>query len=121
MLTVRIALFSSAGLLCFAAIAPACRGAEGELIVRVAWGRQFHGTIGSGSTAEQLVLRTNSDGITLSRPIRWDVIREAKVDGQEVEAAKLRDMAASRSRESGVGSRESGAGSRESGAGSRES
>jgi hypothetical protein len=91
---VRIALTTLVALACPQFIAAIAHGAELELVVQLASGRQFKGAIDPTSTAEQLVLRTTIDGITLRRPIRWERVARATVDGQPAEVARLRDMAA---------------------------
>ena len=81
-------------LFCSAMAAALAQGAEPELAVRLASGRQFQGAIDPTSTTEQLVLRTVSGGITLRRPIRWESVQQAMVDGNKVEVASLRASAA---------------------------
>lgn len=77
------------------AIAPAVgQQSQSELIVQLASGRQFAGAIDRTSTDQQLVLRTTSGGITLWRPIRWERITQATVEGKRVDTGALREMAA---------------------------
>jgi hypothetical protein len=108
---------ASLALLIFSAAAIAlAQGKEAELVVQLASGRQFKGVIDSASTAQQLVLRSNSGGITLRRPIRWDRVQQATIDGKRVEVATLQGAAAKNaSRPSEVMARESGAGGQNSG------
>jgi len=77
--------------------------ADPAIVVALQSGRRFAGEIDPASSAEQLVLKTATGDITVRRPIRWESIVEATVDGKSVEVAKLRQ---------GIGGRESGAGSR---------
>ena len=64
MLAVRNILTPLPILVCSALLAAVAHGAEPELVIRVASGREFRGTIDATSTAEQLVLRATNDGIT---------------------------------------------------------
>src|SRR5581483_5174319 len=64
--------------------------AEPQVVVHVASGRQFEGVIDGTSGNEQLVLRMEHTGITIRRPIRWERVTGASVDGQPVEVATLR-------------------------------
>jgi hypothetical protein len=77
-------------------------GAEAVVAVQLASGRQFQGEIDVSSTGQALVLRTATDGITLRRPIAWERIISASVDGQPADVMAMREMAARRSQEPGV-------------------
>ena len=66
------------------------RAGEPQLVIDVASGRQFRGTLDSDSTSDQLVLRSDQAGITLRRPIRWERVVGATVDGAPIEVAALR-------------------------------
>ncbi len=70
--------------------AAGARAAEPQVVVDVASGRQFRGTLDSTSTADQLVLRTEQAGVTLRRSIRWGRVVRATEDGMPVEIAELR-------------------------------
>jgi len=87
------------------AAAARLQAADSPIVVTVQSGRKFVGEIDPTSNAEQLVLKTSNEGLTLRRAIRWERIVEATADGQRVEVTKLR---------AGVGSRELGVGGRES-------
>jgi hypothetical protein len=101
---VRIILSCLAGLTFFSLLAVS-HAAEQEVVLQLASGRQFHGTIDATSTADKLVLRTTDGGLILWRPIRWERIERATINGQPVDVAKLREAAGVGSRNSGVGSR----------------
>ena len=75
-----------AGLTAIAAVACA---AEPQLVIHVASGRQFRGTLDSASSAGQLVLLSEQTGITLRRPIRWERIVRAAADGVPLDVAAL--------------------------------
>jgi hypothetical protein len=79
--------------------------AESQLVIDVASGRQFRGTLDSASSNDQLVLRSEHAGITLRRPIRWERVTGATADGVPLDVAALRRKAAAQ--ESGVRSQES--------------
>jgi hypothetical protein len=80
-----------------------------ELVaVKLASGREFSGTIDASSTAEQLVLRSDTGGITLRRPVRWERLAAAAIDGKPVEIGDVKRLAEARGRGSGVGGRGSG-------------
>jgi hypothetical protein len=61
----------------------------------VAGGRQYHGVIDPSSNQDKLVLRTGRNGITLLRPIAWDRIVAAKLDGDSIDPPKLKEMVGS--------------------------
>jgi hypothetical protein len=44
---------------------------EPELILRLASGRQFAGTIDSQTNDRELVLRSSRGGVSIRRPIQW--------------------------------------------------
>src|SRR5436853_266108 len=73
--------------------------ADSAIVVALQSGRKFAGEIDPASTAEQLVLKMTTGGITVQRPIRWERIVEATREGKRVEVAVLRQ---------GVGARGSG-------------
>jgi hypothetical protein len=79
-----------------AAIAAVASADEPQLAVHVASGRQFRGTLDSTSTSDKLVIRSEQAGITLRRPIRWERVARATVDGSPIEVNALRTMAVSR-------------------------
>src|SRR5262245_54690943 len=64
-------------------------GAEPQVALTLASGRDFSGVIDAASNAEQLVLRSDDSGITIRRTIAWDRIKRATIDGQSVNGAKL--------------------------------
>ncbi len=89
--------------------AVAASAQDASLVVQVQSGRQFRGVIDAGSTDQQLVIRSLSGGVTLRRPIRWERIAAATLDGQPVTPAELKRFAAEAgSRESGVRSQPTG-------------
>lgn len=71
-----------------------CQAADAELIVELTSGRQFRGTLDAASTNADLVLRSGAGGMTIRRPIRWERIERATLDGQPVEIAALQQLAA---------------------------
>jgi hypothetical protein len=79
------------------------QAADAAIVVALQSGRKFAGEIDPASSAEQLVLKTTTGGITVQRPIQWKRIVEATVDGKRVEVAGLR---------LGLGGRGSGVGPR---------
>src|SRR5262245_1676270 len=84
---------------------------EPAVVVQVPGGRQFRGIIDGSSDQQQLVLRTELDGVTLRRPIRWERIDSATLAGQPASVSKLRELAgeaAAKTRESGISSPRSG-------------
>jgi hypothetical protein len=80
-------------------------GAEPELTLKLASGREFRGAIDGGSTDEVLVLRSSRGGMTIRRPIRWEKIVAAMIDGTATTVDELRAMAEEAREE--VGSRRS--------------
>lgn len=64
---------------------------EATLVVRLTSGRHFTGTLDPASTREELVLRTEASGISMRRPIRWERVVEATLDGEPVEVERLRE------------------------------
>jgi hypothetical protein len=86
---------AAVGVLAVAMVLSRCaEGHEPQVVLRVSSGREFQGTIDRSSTAQQLVLRTGRDGVTIRRPIAWQRIVRAAVDGAETDLAKLREIAA---------------------------
>jgi len=84
-------------------------GAESELEIRAASGRQFRGTLDSASNDQQLVLRTLSGQTTILRPIQWQSIASATIDGRQADVAALRAV---QKKEQGTGDRRQGTGVR---------
>ena len=81
---------------------------EPLVVAKLVSGRQFAGAIDGDSTAQLLVVRSSADGLTIRRPIRWERISSATLDGQPLAIAELKKLALqARARESGVGVRES--------------
>jgi hypothetical protein len=80
---------------------------EPELILRLASGRQFTGTIDPKSNDTGIVLRSTRGGMTVRRPVAWDRIVAATVDGRAATVEELRTLA------EGVGGRGPGDGGRE--------
>jgi hypothetical protein len=74
-------------------ISRCAKGQEPQVVLRVTSGREFQGTIDRSSTPQQLVLRTARDGVTIRRPIAWQRIERAMIDGAAIDAARLREMA----------------------------
>lgn len=69
------------------------RAAEPALTLRLASGREFSGAIDAESNGETLVLRSTSRGMTVRRPIRWERIAAAALDGKAVTIDELRALA----------------------------
>ena len=63
------------------------------LTVHLASGRKFTGQVDARTNAERLVLRFERDGAILRRPIEWGRIVRALAGGQEIELARLREVA----------------------------
>jgi len=103
-------LQSSIVTLCLAAAGVAA-GQEKTLTVQLASGRQFSGTLDSSSTAQQLVLQTSADGLTLRRSIQWERVTSATLDAQSLSLSELKRLARE-AREQGTGNRGQGASSR---------
>jgi hypothetical protein len=76
-----------------AAIAGMTTAAEPQLVVHVASGRQFRGTLDGSSSSDQLVLQSEYTGIAVRRPIRWERVTSATADGATLEVESLRKMA----------------------------
>jgi hypothetical protein len=68
--------------------------AEPQVIVNVTSGRQFAGVVDEASDAQQLVLRSDHGSIKLWRPIRWERVVSATVDGKPLDVSSLKNMAA---------------------------
>ncbi|HEX5104679.1 MAG TPA: hypothetical protein VFV87_12750 [Pirellulaceae bacterium] len=68
--------------------------ADGELVVRVASGREFTGLFDDRSDSQSLVLRSQRGSVTIHRPIEWDRIVSATKDGQAVTIDALRQSIA---------------------------
>src|SRR5262245_58258062 len=86
--------------LSIAASATAAQAADSEVVIPLASGRPFRGSIDSTSTNRQLVLRVFNGGITLLRPIAWERVVSAAINGDVIDAARLRERAV---KESGAG------------------
>src|SRR6478609_3095910 len=69
---------------------------ESPAIARVENGREFRGAIDTTSNASQLVLRTDSPGITLKRGIRWERLVSLTIGGSPRDIATLRSELSSR-------------------------
>jgi len=82
-------------------IAAAARADERPLVVALASGRQFRGTLDPKSSGEELVLKSGSESVTIRRPIRWERIVRATLAGVAIEVDELRRLA-----EAGSGGRE---------------
>jgi len=81
--------FSSAG--CQAEDPRASPPTLPEVTLVVASGRQFRGQIDPQSGPDRLVLRSQAQGMTLWRPIAWERIVAAEVQGRPVSLAQLQD------------------------------
>jgi len=98
------------------------------LTVELVSGRKFTGLVDGRTNVQQLVLRFTRGTATLMRPIAWDRVVKASVEGQAIEADRLRETAlAMRIEGSGfgiqrAGNRVQGTGDRgqEPGAGNKE-
>ena len=88
--------------------APPAPPREAKLLsVTLASGRTFTGHSDAETNDERLVLRFEGDGMTLKRPIGWDRIVRATVDGTPVEPDRLREVAEGMKSE-GTGDRKQG-------------
>jgi len=90
------------------------------LAVELASGRKFMGLVDAQTNDKQLVLRFTRGTATLQRPIAWDRVVKATVNGQAIEADKFRETALAM-RVEGTGFRGQGTGTRnrEPGAGNQ--
>jgi hypothetical protein len=77
----------------YALIGADASAAEPTVVVEVTSGRQFQGVLDGSSTVERLVLQTTANGITLRRPISWNRIVSASVDGRLATVAELQAAA----------------------------
>jgi hypothetical protein len=110
---VTVALqFGSLGAQDSPAIAPHASAKAAQLLtVQLTSGRIFTGLVDPRTNDERLVLRFERDGATLRRPIQWDRIVRALAGEQEIELARLREVAEAmksevEGREPGIGNRE---------------
>ncbi len=84
------------------------------LSVTLTSGRVFTGYIDAATGVERLVLRFTRGGASLRRPIAWDRITAAKLEGTAIEPADLRATAERlESKGPGAGNRGAGIGGRE--------
>ncbi len=91
-----------------AVTATAAHAADPQLIVDLASGRQFRGSLDAASSSDHLVLRSEQAGIMLRRPVRWERIVHATADGVPVEVPVLRArVQESGDRKPGTGDRKS--------------
>jgi len=88
------------------------------LTVELASGRKFTGLVDTQSNNQRLVLRFTRGTATLKRPIAWDRVVKAMVDGQAIEADRLRETALAM-RVEGLESRVQETGDGNQGAGTR--
>ncbi|MGC3970690.1 MAG: hypothetical protein QM775_26135 [Pirellulales bacterium] len=72
--------------------------ADDALTVRVRSGRTFGGRLDARTTASQLWVRTDREGVTIARPLAWESVVEVRNDQRPVDrdellaqAAKLQD------------------------------
>lgn len=75
--------------LLLAAAGPAL--AESQIVVRLASGREFRAEVSPQTDNDRLWLSFRSGSAELLRPIHWDAVASANVDGQELTSAELRD------------------------------
>jgi hypothetical protein len=95
---IELALLTAA---CCCATSMAQTQAEETLHVWLANQRHFQGTIDGSSDDHQLMLRTAKEGMTVFRPLSWQRINRAELDGNSVEVAKLIEMATARNQTRG--------------------
>jgi len=106
-------LTSSLTIAALAAVAAAARAAEPQVVVDVASGRQFRGTLDSTSSSDHVVIRNEQAGVTLRRPIRWERVVGATLDGAPIDVAALRErVQGSADRGQGTGDTRQGTGDR---------
>ena len=67
------------------------RAAEPALTVKLASGREFTAQVDQ-RTGDQLWLRFSAGRASILRPIDWDRVKSAQLDGKEVELTKLREL-----------------------------
>jgi hypothetical protein len=67
--------------------------AEPSLLVQLASGRQFRGTIDGTSSDQQLVLRSLERNITQWRSINWERIVAAQLDAAPIQIVQLQELA----------------------------
>lgn len=88
--------------LAIATLTPVVPTRAAEAVVRLASGRQFAGTIDGRAGAERLWLRTTYGGVTIRRPIAWDRVVAASLDGTELSVAAFRAAALAAAAEDSV-------------------
>ncbi len=66
--------------------------AQPAVAVTVESGRTFVGNIDERTDAKQLWLRMARGSMSILRPIDWQVVRVAEIDGQQLTAEQLRDQ-----------------------------
>jgi hypothetical protein len=66
---------------------------EPILTVKVTSGRHFQGVVDAHSTEDHLVLRSDANGITIRRPIRWERIARGSLAGSSVALAQIEKLA----------------------------
>ena len=76
-----------------ALLAANVQGADEDVVVQVTSGREFRGFLDAASDNKQIVLRTVRDQVTLQRPIQWERVISAFVNGQPTDVAALRELA----------------------------
>ena len=112
MTTVPRLLPSSIVTLCCLAAAGVAIGQEKTLVVQLASGRQFSGAIDGSSNAQQLVLQTAADGLTLRRSIQWERVTSATLDAQLLSLSELKQLAVETRERGTTGDRGQGKGPR---------
>jgi hypothetical protein len=91
----------------------AARAAEPLVVIELTSGKVMQGAVDAATSAEELVLRSGRNGVTIRRPVRWERVARATLDGRVVEAEELRSLA----EEEGTGDGGRGTGDRGQGPG----
>jgi hypothetical protein len=66
---------------------------DGMVKVKLTSGREFRGVVDARTDADQLWLRAQVGEVQLQRPIAWDRITTAELDGEAIELAELKEQA----------------------------
>jgi hypothetical protein len=86
----------------------AAPAAEPIVVVELTGGKVMQGAVDAATSAEELVLRSGRNGVTIRRPVRWDRIARATLAGRVVEAEELQRLAPSTAGQASSGTQGSG-------------
>lgn len=80
------------GAILLPALSPLLHSQERQLTVHLASGREFTAHVDTRTDDDKLWLRFSSGGGSLLRPIAWERVVGAEIDGQKVKLAELRGI-----------------------------